>query len=196
MPLAQSRPPYFVVVELLSNDISRSLLVSHLASSVPVCGDKYGYRLDNLRRGSKTDIRKDKALTYNSFMFDCDIDDAWCCVYPRPRYMATISAAAGHMEKLMRKGWKQGKWLKENVPGSVVMYREPGGVCFYSEGKVIQIPLEDLDRIIMVMKFYKVTHIIPYAIPGPFEESIPSWVLRPATKPLVEGEMARIQTGL
>ncbi len=82
-----------------------------------------------------------------------------------------------------------GKWLKENAPGSVAMYREPGGVSFYSEGKVIQIPLDELDRIIMVMKFYKVTHIIPYAIPGPFNEPIPSWVLRPATKPLVEGEM-------
>ena len=82
--LAQSRPPYSVAVGLLSNDIPRSLLVSHLASSVPVCGDKYGYRLDNLRRGSKTDIRKDKALTYNSFMFDCDIDDA-CAVFIRGR---------------------------------------------------------------------------------------------------------------
>ena len=82
-----------------------------------------------------------------------------------------------------------GKWLKENAPGSVVMYREPGEVCFYSGGKVIQIPLEELDRIIMVMKFYKVTHIIPYAVPGPYEEDIPSWILRPAMKPLVEGEM-------
>ena len=82
-----------------------------------------------------------------------------------------------------------GKWLKENAPGSVAMYREPGGVSFYSEGKVIQIPLDELDRIIMVMKFYKVTHIIPYAIPGPLDEPTPSWVLRPAIKPLVEGEM-------
>ncbi len=82
-----------------------------------------------------------------------------------------------------------GKWLKENAPGSVVMYREPGGVSFYSEGKALQIPLDELDRTIMVMKFYNVTHIIPYAIPGPIEEPIPRWVLRPATKPLVEGKM-------
>ena len=41
----------------------------------------------------------------------------------------------------------------------------------------------------MVMKFYKVTHIIPYAIPDPIDEPIPSWVLRPAIKPLVEGEI-------
>ena len=82
-----------------------------------------------------------------------------------------------------------GKWLKENAPGSVVMYREPGGVSFYSEGKALQIPLDELDRIIMVMKFYKVTHIIPVAIPGPLKEPIPRWVLRPATKPLVEGKM-------
>ena len=82
-----------------------------------------------------------------------------------------------------------GKWLKENAPGSVVMYREPGGVSFYSEGKALQIPLDELDRIIMVMKFYNVTHIIPVAIPGRLEEPIPRWVLRPATKPLVEGKM-------
>ena len=82
-----------------------------------------------------------------------------------------------------------GKWLKENAPDSVVMYREPGGVSFYSEGKALQIPLDELDRTIMVMKFYNVTHIIPVAIPGPLEEPIPRWVLRPATKPLVEGKM-------
>ena len=62
-------------------------------------------------------------------------------------------------------------------------------MSFYSEGKALQIPLDELDRIIMVMKFYKVTHIIPVAISGPLEEPIPRWVLRPATKPLVEGEM-------
>ncbi len=121
-----------------------------------------------------------------------------CLIAALMTLVLCLSAAEVHGNH-KRGGWpygeaseermEAGKWLKENVPGSVAMYREPGGVCFYSEGKVIQIPLDELDRIIMVMKFYKVTHIIPYAIPGPFDEPIPSWVLRPATKPLVEGEM-------
>lgn len=70
-----------------------------------------------------------------------------------------------------------GKWIKENLPGSVVMYREPGQLCFYSREKGLQIPLAELDRIIMVMKFYKVTHIIPQLD------------IRPSLKPLVEGKI-------
>ena len=70
-----------------------------------------------------------------------------------------------------------GEWIKENLPGSIVMFREPGQLHFYSEEKGIQIPLAELGDIIKVMKFYKVTHIIPKVN------------MRPALKPLVEGEI-------
>ncbi|HIE30295.1 TPA: hypothetical protein EYP66_23800 [Candidatus Poribacteria bacterium] len=70
-----------------------------------------------------------------------------------------------------------GKWLKENAPGSITMSREPGQLHFYSEEKGVQIPRAELDKIITVMKFYKVTHIIPQVD------------IRPALKPLVEGEI-------
>lgn len=69
-----------------------------------------------------------------------------------------------------------GKWIKENLPGSIMMFREPGQLHFYSEEKGIQVPLAELGDIIKVMKFYKVTHIIPKVN------------MRPALKPLVEGE--------
>jgi len=42
--------------------------------------------------------------------------------------------------------------------------------------KTIQVPLANLDQIIQVMKFYKVTHIIP------------KLAMRPALKSLVEGK--------
>jgi len=70
-----------------------------------------------------------------------------------------------------------GNWLKENAPGSITMTREPGQLHFYSEEKGVQIPLAELDKIIKVMKFYKVTHIIPRVD------------IRSALKPLVEGEI-------
>jgi len=70
-----------------------------------------------------------------------------------------------------------GKWIKENIPGSITMFREPGQLHFYSEQKGVQIPLAELDEIVKVMKFYKVTHIIPQVN------------IRPALKPLVEGKM-------
>ncbi|MFQ6041217.1 MAG: ArnT family glycosyltransferase [Candidatus Poribacteria bacterium] len=69
-----------------------------------------------------------------------------------------------------------GKWIKENIPGSITMFREPAQLHFYSEEKTIQAPLARLDQIIKVMKFYKVTHIIPKVN------------MRPALKPLVEGK--------
>jgi hypothetical protein len=70
-----------------------------------------------------------------------------------------------------------GKWIKENLPGSIIMFREPGQLHCYSEEKAIQIPLAELDKIIKVMKYYKVTHIIPRVS------------MRPALKPLVEGDV-------
>jgi len=70
-----------------------------------------------------------------------------------------------------------GKWIKENIPGSITMFREPAQLHFYSEEKTIQVPLARLDQIIKVMKFYKVTHIIPRVS------------MRPAVVPLVEGEI-------
>jgi hypothetical protein len=70
-----------------------------------------------------------------------------------------------------------GKWIKENIPGSITMFREPGQLHFYSEQKGVQIPLAELDEIIKVIKFYKVTHIIPQVN------------IRPALVPLVEGKM-------
>lgn len=70
-----------------------------------------------------------------------------------------------------------GKWIKENLPGSITMFREPGQLHCYSEEKAIQIPLAELDKIIKVMKFYKVTHIIPRVS------------MRPALKQLVEGDV-------
>ncbi|MFC1714427.1 glycosyltransferase family 39 protein [Candidatus Poribacteria bacterium] len=70
-----------------------------------------------------------------------------------------------------------GTWIKENLPGSVTMFREPGQLHFYSEEKGVQIPLADLDKIIKVMKFYKVTYIIPHVN------------MRPTMRPLVEGKI-------
>ena len=70
-----------------------------------------------------------------------------------------------------------GKWIHENIPGSITMFREPAQLHFYSEEKTIQVPLAELEQIIKVMKFYKVTHIIPKVN------------MRPAIKPLVEGEI-------
>ena len=74
-----------------------------------------------------------------------------------------------------------GNWLKENAPGSITMTREPGQLHFYSEEKGVQIPLAELDKIIEVMKFYKVTHIIPRVD------------IRPALKPLVESKIPGIK---
>ena len=70
-----------------------------------------------------------------------------------------------------------GAWIKENLPGSIIMFREPGQLHFYSEEKGIQVPLAELKDIIKVMKFYKVTHIIPKVN------------MRPALEPLVEGKV-------
>ena len=72
---------------------------------------------------------------------------------------------------------KTGAWIKENLPGSIMMFREPGQLHFYSEEKGVQVPLAELEDIIKVMKFYKVTHIIPKVN------------MRPALKPLVEGKV-------
>ncbi|HIA68991.1 TPA: glycosyltransferase family 39 protein [Candidatus Poribacteria bacterium] len=72
---------------------------------------------------------------------------------------------------------KTGKWIHENLPGSIIMFREPAQLHFYSEEKTIQVPLANLDQIIQVMKFYKVTHIIP------------KLAMRPALKSLVEGKI-------
>ena len=70
-----------------------------------------------------------------------------------------------------------GNWLRENAPGSITMTREPGQLHFYSEERAVQIPRAELNKIVKVMKFYQVTHIIPRVD------------IRPALKPLVEGEM-------
>ena len=50
-------------------------------------------------------------------------------------------------------------------------------VVFLFGREDIQVPLAELDRIIEVMKFYKVTHIIPKVN------------MHPALEPLVEGEI-------
>ena len=72
---------------------------------------------------------------------------------------------------------RAGKWIKENLPNSITMFREPAQLHFYSEEKTIQVPLADLNQIITVMKYYGVTHIIPKRN------------MRPALKPLVEGKI-------
>ena len=72
---------------------------------------------------------------------------------------------------------KTGKWIHENLPVSIIMFRKPAQLHFYSEEKTIQVPLANLDQIIQVMKFYKVTHIIP------------KLAMRPALKSLVEGKI-------
>ena len=60
------------------------------------------------------------------------------------------------------KAWiEAGRWIKENIPESVTMTRNPWELHFYSEEKAIQIPLEELDRIIEVGKYYGATHLIP-----------------------------------
>ena len=72
---------------------------------------------------------------------------------------------------------RTGRWIKDNLPGSITMFREPAQLHFYSEEKTIQVPLAELDQIITVMKYYGVTHIIPKVN------------MRPALRPLVEGKI-------
>jgi hypothetical protein len=72
--------------------------------------------------------------------------------------------------------WREaGKWLRDHAAGSVTMTREPGILHFYSGEKAIQIPRAELDQIIEVMRFYRVTHLIPRLD------------LRPALQPLLTG---------
>jgi len=69
-----------------------------------------------------------------------------------------------------------GRWIGENLPGSVTMTRNPWELHFYSEEKAIQIPLAPLKDIIKVGKYYGATHLIP-------ENK------RPSLKPLLSGEI-------
>ena len=73
------------------------------------------------------------------------------------------------------------KWLRENAPGAITMTRNPWELHFYTEQKAIQIPRADLKDIVDVMRFYKVTHIIPQLN------------IRPTLKPLVEGKIPGLE---
>ena len=57
------------------------------------------------------------------------------------------------------------------------MCRNPWELHFYSDEKAIQIPKADLNKIIKVIKFYKVTHLIPQLN------------LRPSLKSLTKGKI-------
>lgn len=100
-----------------------------------------------------------------------------------PLFLSTVSVYSDYKNRDFPYGedyqsWMEsGKWIKENLPGSIIMFREPGQLHFYSEEKGVQVPLAELDEIIKVMKFYKVTHIIPHVS------------MRPAIKPLAEGKV-------
>lgn len=75
------------------------------------------------------------------------------------------------------------RWLKDNVPpDSVIMAHEPKSVHYFSELKTVKIPYDDLKNIIRVMKYYRVTHIIPCS---------PHICIanRPQLKPLLTGEI-------
>jgi len=73
------------------------------------------------------------------------------------------------------------KWLRENAPGAITMTRNPWELHYYTEQKAIQIPRADLKDIVDVMRFYKVTHIIPQLN------------IRPTLKPLVEGKIPGLE---
>jgi len=93
------------------------------------------------------------------------------------RNIYNTSKTSGYPHREGGEAWMAaGRWLKNNVPGSVTMTRNPWELHFYSEEKAIQIPLADLDKIIQVAKFYGATHLIPYN-------------QRPALNPLVNGEV-------
>jgi 4-amino-4-deoxy-L-arabinose transferase-like glycosyltransferase len=73
------------------------------------------------------------------------------------------------------------RWLRENAPGAITMTRNPWELHYYTEQKAIQIPREELKDIVDVMRFYKVTHIIPQLN------------IRPTLKPLVTGEIPGLE---
>ena len=54
-----------------------------------------------------------------------------------------------------------GRWIRENLPGSITMTRNPWELHFYSEEKAIQIPLAGLKDIVEVGRYYGATHLIP-----------------------------------
>jgi len=69
------------------------------------------------------------------------------------------------------------RWLKDNVPSdSVIMAHEPKSIHYFSELKAVKIPYDDLENIVRVMEYYRVTHIIPSS-------------RRPQLKPLLTGEI-------
>ncbi len=65
--------------------------------------------------------------------------------------------------------WKEGgktwtmmaDWIKQNIPGSVIMTSRPWGVHFSSGNKTVQLPFARIEDLIKVAKYYNVTHIIP-----------------------------------
>lgn len=61
------------------------------------------------------------------------------------------------------------------------MTRNPWELHFYSEQRAVNIPLEPLDKVIKVMKFYDVTYIIPQLD------------IRPSLEPLVTGEVKGLE---
>lgn len=69
-----------------------------------------------------------------------------------------------------------GRWIHENLPGSITMTRNPWELHFYSEEKAIQIPLAPLEDLVKVAKYYGATHLIPDD-------------RRPALKPWLSGEI-------
>jgi 4-amino-4-deoxy-L-arabinose transferase-like glycosyltransferase len=54
-----------------------------------------------------------------------------------------------------------GRWIRENLPGSITMTRNPWELHFYSEEKAVQIPLAGLKDVIKVGRYYGATHLIP-----------------------------------
>lgn len=75
------------------------------------------------------------------------------------------------------------KWLRNNVPkDSVIMAHEPKSVHYFSNLKAVKIPYDGLEDIIRVMKYYRVTHVIPCTKGVCISD-------RPQLEPLLTGEI-------
>ena len=52
------------------------------------------------------------------------------------------------------------RWLRDNTPpDSIAMDSEPWDLHFYSDRKTVHMPYDSMERILLVMRTYGVTHI-------------------------------------
>ncbi len=106
--------------------------------------------------------------------------------FPLMQYQAdtiftTWKKGAGYPFRESSQNWMDaGRWIHENLPGSITMTRNPWELHFYSQELAIQIPLAPLKEIIATAKYYGATHLIPEA-------------RRPALKPWIQGKIPGLE---